>query len=142
MRGFLLCWAVALQFAAGVASAGSLTALRTLPAGSMISAGDVAFDPALNGGLADAAQVVGKETRVTVYEGRPILASSVTAPTLVDRNQSVSVGYTRGGLSISTEGRALGRGGAGDVIRVLNIASRVTVSARINPDGTLTVVSP
>ena len=144
MRRRLLILAAVLPVSgmAGAAMAGSLAALRTLPAGSMISAGDITFDPALNGGLADTAQVIGKEARVTVYEGRPILASSVIAPTLVDRNQSVSVGYSRGGLSISTEGRALGRGGAGDVIRVLNIASRVTVSARINPDGTLSVVSP
>lgn len=139
-RGLLLI--AALLTLPGVAGAGSLAALRTLPAGSLIGEGDVAFNEALKGGLEDAAQVIGKETRVTLYEGRPILPSNIVAPTLVDRNQSVIVGWSRGGLSIQTEGRALGRGGAGDVIRVLNIASRVTVSARINPDGTLSVVTP
>lgn len=139
MRAVLLIAALALP---GAASAGSLAALRTLPAGSLIAAEDVALNPALKGGLDDPAQVIGREARVTIYEGRPILAASVTAPTLVDRNQLVTVGWSRGGLTIQTEGRALGRGGVGEVVRVLNIASRVTVSARINPDGTLSVVTP
>lgn len=139
MRALLLIAALATP---GAVWAGSLAALRTLPAGSLIAPDDVGFNAALSGGLDDPAQVIGKETRVTVYEGRPILAASLIAPTLVDRNQIVTVGWSRGGLSIQTEGRALGRGGAGDVIRVLNIASRVTVSARINPDGTLSVVTP
>lgn len=139
MRAVLLIAVLALP---GAASAGSLAALRTLPAGSLIAAEDVALNPALKGGLDDPAQVIGREARVTIYAGRPILAASVTAPTLVDRNQLVTVGWSRGGLTIQTEGRALGRGGVGEVVRVLNIASRVTVSARINPDGTLSVVTP
>lgn len=140
MRALLLIAALIALPAA--APAGSLAALRTLPAGSVIAAGDITLNAALKGGLDDPAQVIGKEARVTIYEGRPILAASIAAPTLVDRNQIVTVGWARGGLSIHAEGRALGRGGAGDVIRVLNIASRVTLSARINPDGTLSVVTP
>jgi len=123
------------------AEAGTLTALRTLPAGSVIQSQDVAFDTSRAGGADDPAAMIGKETRVTVYAGRPLLAANLAAPTLVERNQIVVVGYHAGGLSIETEGRALGKGGAGDVIRVLNIASRATLSARINPDGTLTVLT-
>lgn len=142
MRNLFLIATLHLLALSGAAWAGSLAAVRTLPAGSLIAAEDVAFVPTLKGGLDDPAQVIGKETRVTLYEGRAIAPSSLVAPTLVDRNQPVIVGWSRGGLSIQTEGRALGRGGAGDIIRVLNIASRVTVSARINPDGTLSVATP
>lgn len=136
-------WSLALIVAAlpVAAQAGTLTALRTLPAGTVIQAQDVAFDPSARSGLDDPADVVGKATRITVYEGRPILASNIVVPTLVDRNETVVIGYSSGGLSIQTEGRALGKGGPGDVIRVLNNASRVTLSARINPDGTLSVLT-
>jgi flagella basal body P-ring formation protein FlgA len=51
----------------------------------------------------------------------------------------VSLVYRRGPLSILAEGRALGRGGVGDSVRVINIASRATVTGLVAPDGTLTV---
>ncbi|WP_373487298.1 flagella basal body P-ring formation protein FlgA, partial [Blastomonas sp.] len=35
----------------------------------------------------------------------------------------------------STDGRALGRAGVGDVIRVMNLTSRTTVTAQIGADG-------
>ena len=56
-----------------------------------------------------------------------------------NRNQVVTLRYERAGLSIETEGRALGAGGEGDVIRVMNLSSRATLMARINADGSATV---
>jgi flagellar basal body P-ring formation protein FlgA len=47
--------------------------------------------------------------------------------------------YLSGGLAISTGGRALARGSEGDVIRIMNLASRTTVSGRIGPDGAVYV---
>lgn len=129
---------------AGVASAGlPALAARTLPAGTVIASGDIAGLPAegLGEGPPDLSAVVGQQVRTTVYEGRPIEPANLVRPILVERNAQVLVTYTAGSLSISTEGRALGRGAAGDTVPVLNIASRVTLSARINPDGTLSVVN-
>jgi len=37
---------------------------------------------------------------------------------------------------ISTEGRALDRAGPGDFIRVMNLTSRATVTARVDGSGT------
>ena len=82
---------------------------------------------------------IGQQTRFTIYEGRPVTASVLRAPQLVDRNQIVQLTYERGSLRIETEGRALSEGGAGDMIRVMNTASRVTVSGRVAPDGTVVV---
>ncbi|AXC48572.1 flagella basal body P-ring formation protein FlgA [Paracoccus suum] len=127
--------------APAVSQAASLTALRTLPAGTVIAEDDLALSPAAVGGIEDPAAAIGRQARTTIYEGRPLLAANLTNPTLVERNALVTVLYTRDGLSISTEGRALGRGGAGETIRVLNIASRVTLTATVNPDGTLSVVT-
>ena len=38
-------------------------------------------------------------------------------------------------LAGTAEGRALDRAGPGDVIRVMNLSSRTTVSARVGLDG-------
>ena len=58
---------------------------------------------------------------------------------LVERNQTVSLVFRSAGLSILTEGRALTRGGVGDQIKVMNLASRMTVTGIIGTDGTVLV---
>ena len=119
-------------------AADELTAVRTLPAGTLLTAGDVTVTASARQGLTPA-EALGKQLRVAVYEGRPIAASHLTTPTLVRRNQIITLAYDSPALRIETEGRALAAGGAGEVIRVMNIASRATLTARINPDGTATV---
>jgi flagella basal body P-ring formation protein FlgA len=58
---------------------------------------------------------------------------------VVERNQIVPISFLSGGLAIKAEGRALARGGVGDVIRVMNLQSRTTVSGQIAPDGQVLV---
>jgi flagellar basal body P-ring formation protein FlgA len=124
----------------GLAAAESVIALRTIQAQSVVSEADLDHvDAVIPGAISDVALVIGQEARVTIYAGRPIRATDFGAPTLVDRNQIVPLIYAAGGLQIITEGRALGRGGAGDVIRVMNIASRSTVSGVVTDTGTVRV---
>lgn len=119
------------------ALAGGLIAARTLPAGTVIAADDLDMAEGDPKGLGDPARVIGLETRITIHEGRPIQASLLRRPTLVGRNQIVRMSFQRGALHIVTDGRALDEGGAGDLIRVMNLTSRNTVTARIAPDGSL-----
>lgn len=127
---------------ASPAVADSLVATHTIRAQATIAAEDfTAVDADIPGALNDPAAVLGLEAKVTIYAGRPLTATSVGAAALVDRNQTVSLVYHSGGLSILTEGRALSRGGAGDVIKVMNLSSRATVSGTIRPDGTVSVTS-
>jgi flagella basal body P-ring formation protein FlgA len=124
----------------GLAAAESVIALRTIQAQSVVSEADLDHvDAVIPGAISDMALVVGQEARVTIYAGRPIRAADFGTPTLVDRNQIVPLIYAAGGLQIITEGRALGRGGAGDVIRVMNIASRSTVSGVVTDTGAVRV---
>jgi flagellar basal body P-ring formation protein FlgA len=124
----------------GLAAAESVIALRTIQAQSVVSEADLDHvDAVIPGAISDVALVIGQEARVTIYAGRPIRATDFGAPTLVDRNQIVQLIYAAGGLQIITEGRALGRGGAGDVIRVMNIASRSTVSGVVTDTGAVRV---
>ena len=117
-------------------SADTVVAARTIPAHSTIMPEDVMVNGrSIPGSVTDPAQIIGMEARVALYAGRPIRAGDVGFPAVVERNQIIPLHYNRHGLMISTEGRALGRAGPGDVIRVMNISSRSTVTAQIGADG-------
>jgi flagellar basal body P-ring formation protein FlgA len=125
---------------AGMAMADSLVATRTIRAQGIVQAEDVTLVAAdIPNALTQVADAVGQEARVAIYAGRPIGVADVGPPALVDRNQIVPLAYQSGTLAILTEGRALTRGGVGDVIRVMNLASRSTVSGRVSATGTVVV---
>lgn len=131
---------IAVALLAFPAQADTLIATRNVRAQAILAPGDVAVVAAdVPGALTEPAQALGQEARVALYAGRPIRAGDVGPPALVDRNQIVPLSYSAGPLAIMTEGRALVRGGVGDVIRVMNLASRTTVSGRILPDGSVAV---
>jgi len=118
----------------------SLVATRMIRAQSVVTADAVTLVEAdIPGALTDFVAAAGLETRVAIYPGRPILAADLGPPSIIERNQIVALSYRAGTLSILTEGRALARGGVGDVIRVMNLASRATVSGLIGADGTVVV---
>ncbi len=122
------------------AYADSLVATRTIPARTVLAAEDIAVVAAeIPGALSDPAAALGQEARVTLYAGRALRAADLGAAAMVERNQKVALIYRMGGLSILTEGRALARGGTGDTIRVMNLASRATVTGTVGPDGSVSV---
>ena len=126
-----------LLLAGGPLPAETLVATRTIRAQEIISAADLALEQiTVTGAVSDPRMLVGQEARVALYAGRPVRVTDVGPPAVVERNGIVQLVYTQNGLRIVTEGRALDRAGPGEIIRVMNIASRTTVSARIGPDGT------
>jgi flagellar basal body P-ring formation protein FlgA len=121
-------------------SAESVIALRTIPAQSILSAQDVdVVDAAIPGAVSDAGTVVGLAARITIYAGHPIRSADFGSAATVERNQIVQIIYVAGSLQIVTEGRALGRGASGEMIRVMNLASRTTVSGLVTETGTVRV---
>jgi len=128
--------ACVLALAAGPALAEIVVAARTIPARSLIMAEDLLLDAAIvPGAVTEIEMIVGMEARVALYAGRPIRPGDIAFPAIVERNQIVRLIYRNGGLTITTEGRALDRASPGDVIAVMNIASRSTVNARIGIEG-------
>ncbi|MBO9434573.1 flagellar basal body P-ring formation protein FlgA [Ruegeria sp. R13_0] len=113
---------------------------RTIRAKEIISQADLETKPRdLPGAVTDPSALIGQEARVALYPGRPIRAADVGPPALVDRNDLVVLVFISQPLSITTEGRALGRGAVGDRIRVMNLSSRTTVTGRIRSDGQIEV---
>lgn len=127
---------------AQTAGADTVVATRTLRARALVSAGDVrVVDGTVPGAASAAEEVVGRETRIAIYKDAPIGSGDVGPPTIVERNQLVPLLFADGPLAIAAEGRALDRGGEGDVIRVMNTGSRKTVSGIVLSDGTVAVQS-
>ena len=127
---------------ASPATAETVVAARTIQAQTIIAPSDLAMQATtLPGGESDPELLIGMEARVALYAGRPIRVSDIGFPAIVDRNQLIPLVYDANGLVIRTEGRALGRAGVGEIIRVMNMTSRNTVSARIGSDGAAYVMS-
>lgn len=118
----------------------TLVASRTVRPHEILTSGDLAIiDKTIPGALQSVEEALGLESRVVLYAGRPIRAQDLGPPAIVERNQIVTLIYSHGTLTIAAEARALTRGGEGDLIRVINIASRTTVSGVVRADGTVLV---
>ncbi len=87
----------------------------------------------------DRALVVGKMARLTLLPGHAIPYEAVSNRKVVANGAEVKLVYAEGGLFIMTEGAALQDGAIGDVVRVRNSDSGVTVSGAVQPDGSVKV---
>lgn len=117
-----------------------LVTLRTIRAKTIVNAEDLALKKGeILGALSDPAEVTGMEARVALYAGRPLRPGDLGPPAIIERNDLVTLTFRQGVLTIAAEGRALGRGAAGEAIRVMNLNSRTTVTGRIADDGSVEV---
>lgn len=122
------------------ALAQSVTVTRPVRAGDALMADDLAFASVEDAdGFADPRDLIGLEARVNLYPGRPVLVRDVGMPTVVERNAIVPLTFSRGGLTITLEGRALGRAGEGETVRVMNLSSRSTVTGIATATGAVVV---
>ncbi|MCB2094389.1 MAG: flagellar basal body P-ring formation protein FlgA [Rhodobacteraceae bacterium] len=140
VSGLALVLVLATAFSGRAAEAQSVVATRTLRANTVLAAEDVTLASASIPGVAsNETAVIGQEARVAIYQGRPIRAIDLGPPALVGRNQSVVLRYQSGALVITAEGRSLGRAGAGERIKVMNLTSHATVVGTVAPDGSVSV---
>jgi flagella basal body P-ring formation protein FlgA len=128
------------MLAAGAVLAQSVTPAHAIRSKTVLAPEDLVLaEETVPGAIAAIEDAVGLEAKVALYPGRPILSSQLGAPALVERNGVVRMSYMRGPLRIVTEGRALDRAAAGEAVRVMNLASRQTVTGTVAPDGTIEV---
>jgi len=118
----------------------TLVATRTIRSHAIISPDDVSLKNVdIAGSLDRIEDAVGLEARVVLYAGRPIRPGDIGPAAIIKRNQIIILVYRHGSLRIAADARALGRGGVGDYLRVMNLASRTTVTGIVGADGTVTV---
>lgn len=113
---------------------------RTLPAQTVIGPQDVSLqDGDVPGTHSAVEEVVGLETRVTLYPGRPVRVGDLGPAAVVERNEIVTLRFRSGALVIETDGRALDRAALGRGVRVMNLGSRTTVTGTVRGPGLVEV---
>jgi flagella basal body P-ring formation protein FlgA len=85
------------------------------------------------------AALLGKVARRTLLPGQPIPLIAVDAPRIVAVGAQVKIVFAEAGLHIVTYGIAQQPGGVGDVIRVRNQDSGLSISGRVQSDGSVRV---
>jgi flagella basal body P-ring formation protein FlgA len=91
---------------------------------------------------ADAAardRAVGMQARKQLRAGQALKVADLSKPDLVQRDQSVTLIYEAAGLYITGRGKAIDNGTEGDVVSVLNLQSKRTVSGVVTGRGQVTI---
>lgn len=90
----------------------------------------------------DAAALVGKAARYGLRPGMPVREREVQEPVVVPRGAVVTMVLRRPGMTLTAQGRALENGAQGEVIRVTNLNSNVTVEARVEGPNRVAALPP
>jgi flagella basal body P-ring formation protein FlgA len=80
----------------------------------------------------------GKNSSHILTQGKVLMENDWVEPTLVNRNDLVTIVYERGGLSITLQAKALASGVKDQVIQVENTSSHKIFNARVVNERTLT----
>lgn len=83
--------------------------------------------------------VVGKVSKKTLVAGRTIPLGELRDPYAIQRGATVRITYNKGGMNLSASGTAIEDGMSGEVVRVRNRDTGVTVSGTAMEDGTVEV---
>jgi flagella basal body P-ring formation protein FlgA len=82
---------------------------------------------------------LGMQMRRSIRAGQPLRIADLARPDLVQRDQAVSIIFQTAGLYLTTRGKALDNGTEGDVVSVLNIQSKRTVTGTVTGRGQITI---
>lgn len=83
--------------------------------------------------------LAGQQANRNLAAGQPINKLHVEVAPTVRRNSSVTLRFVRGGVELVSQGQALEDGTVGQAVRVLNPATRTTLTGRVAEDGTVDV---
>jgi flagella basal body P-ring formation protein FlgA len=84
-------------------------------------------------------QAVGMQMRRSIRAGSALRVADLVKPDLVQRDQAVAIIFQTAGLYLTTRGKALDNGTEGDVVSVLNIQSKRTVTGTVTGRGQVTI---
>ena len=84
-------------------------------------------------------RVIGMQTRRQMRAGQALHGADLTKPDLVQRDQAVTLIYQTAGVYLTVRGKATEAGTDGDVVTVLNLQSKRTVSGVVVGRGQVSV---
>jgi flagellar basal body P-ring formation protein FlgA len=87
-------------------------------------------------------RAVGMQARRQLRAGQPIKIADLAKPDLVQRDQSVMLIYEAPGIYLTMRGKSLENGTEGDVVTVMNLQSKRTVSGTVIGRGQVSISPP
>jgi flagella basal body P-ring formation protein FlgA len=84
-------------------------------------------------------RAVGMQARKQLRAGQALKSADLAKPDLVQRDQSVTLIYEASGLYLTVRGKAMEGGTEGDVVNVLNLQSKRTVSGVVTGRGQVSI---
>lgn len=84
-------------------------------------------------------RVIGLAARRDMRPGVPILVNDLTRAVVVEKDSLVTMQLSTPGMHLTARGRALQDGGEGEVIRVVNLQSKMTVEGVVTGPGVVAV---
>lgn len=119
---------------------------RAISRGEVITASDLSWQRMRENGIrrdvvADVDQLIGLTPRQRLRPGQMISSSDVQKPLAVTRGALVTMILKSGSMSLSAQGRAIEQGSVGDVVRLTNTHSNMTVEGRIEGPNLVSVTS-
>lgn len=86
-------------------------------------------------------RAVGMQARRQLRAGQAIRTADLAKPDLVQRDQNVTLIYEAAGLYLTVRGKALENGTEGDVVNVMNLQSKRTVSGTVTGRGQVSITA-
>jgi flagellar basal body P-ring formation protein FlgA len=96
----------------------------------------------VGGDAASRDRAVGMQARRQLRVGQALRVADLAKPDLVPRDGNVTLIYETSGLYLTIRGKALENGTEGDVVSVLNLQSKRTVSGVVSGRGQVTISVP
>lgn len=116
---------------------------RDIDRTEMLKSSDVALErrpkAEVTGEPASRDRAVGMQLRRPMRAGTPIRVADIARPEFVQRDQSVTIIYQVPGLYLTTRGKAIESGAEGDIVSVLNVQTKRTLTGVVTGRGQVTV---
>ncbi|HTN62655.1 MAG TPA: flagellar basal body P-ring formation chaperone FlgA, partial [Devosia sp.] len=115
-----------------------------LAAGTVLTPADIVMKPvsaryADAAGLADPSQLIGKQLNRQSRDGMLLKASDVSTPSLIARNDLVTIYFRQGPMTLTVKGQALTNAVTGAPVQVLNLMSKRVITAKALAAGAVEV---
>jgi flagella basal body P-ring formation protein FlgA len=116
---------------------------RDIDRADLLKSSDVAVErrpkAEVTGEAASRDRTLGMQLRRPMRAGMPIRVADIVKPEFVQRDQNVTVIYQVPGIYLTTRGKAIESGAEGDIISVLNLQTKRTLTGVVTARGQVTV---
>ncbi len=117
--------------------------MRDVERGDILKSSDVVTErrprAEITGEAANRDRAVGMQVRRSIRSGQALKTADLAKPDLVTRDQSVTLVFQTPGLYLTMRGKSLDNGTEGDVVNVLNLQSKRTVTGTVIGRGQVAI---